>query len=132
MLVYSNVCHVLTFLETSTSTFYLVDLFRGSCQTSMACLINWFSFLNEDNTVISINQCSLNGKPFLWTIVSRRCCFRAGTRLFARGIDVQGNVANFVETEQIVEFGGDKSSFVQVSTLNICNELWWYTSLTCI
>ncbi|PNF28793.1 Phosphatidylinositide phosphatase SAC1 [Cryptotermes secundus] len=62
---------------------------------------------------ISINQCSLNGKPFLWTIVSRRCCFRAGTRLFTRGIDVQGNVANFVETEQIVEFSGDRSSFVQ-------------------
>jgi len=62
---------------------------------------------------ISINQCSLNGKPFLWTIVSRRCCFRAGTRLFTRGIDVQGNVANFVETEQIVEFDGDRSSFVQ-------------------
>ncbi|KDR20269.1 phosphatidylinositide phosphatase SAC1 isoform X2 [Zootermopsis nevadensis] len=62
---------------------------------------------------ISINQCSLNGKPFLWTVVSRRCCFRAGTRLFTRGIDVQGNVANFVETEQIVEFGGDRSSFVQ-------------------
>jgi len=62
---------------------------------------------------IAINQCSLNGKPFLWTIVSRRCCFRAGTRLFTRGIDVQGNVANFVETEQIVEFGGDRSSFVQ-------------------
>lgn len=75
-------------------------------------------FLNEDNTVISIHQCSLNGKPFFWTIVSRRCCFRAGTRLFTRGIDVQGNVANFVETEQIVEIGGDRSSFVQVSTLN--------------
>lgn len=50
--------------------------------------------------------------------MSRRCCFRAGTRLFTRGIDVQGNVANFVEIEQIVEFGGDRSSFVQVSTFN--------------
>lgn len=84
-------------------------------------LINIFSFLNEENPVISINQCSLNGKSFLWTIVSRRCCFRAGTRLFTRGIDVQGNVANFVETEQIVEFGGDRNSFVQVSILNIFN-----------
>lgn len=82
-------------------------------------LINVFSFLNAENPVVAINQCSLNGKPFLWTIVSRRCCFRAGTRLFTRGIDVQGNVANFVETEQIVEFGGDRSSFVQVSILNI-------------
>ncbi|XP_067006317.1 phosphatidylinositol-3-phosphatase SAC1-B [Anabrus simplex] len=62
---------------------------------------------------ISINQCSLNGKAFIWTIVSRRCCFRAGTRLFTRGVDMQGNVANFVETEQIMEYNGDKSSFVQ-------------------
>nr|CAD7456735.1 unnamed protein product [Timema tahoe] len=62
---------------------------------------------------VSINQCSLNGKAFNWTIVSRRCCFRAGTRLFTRGVDTQGNVANFVETEQIVEFSGDRSSFVQ-------------------
>ena len=56
--------------------------------------------------------------------MSRRCCFRAGTRLFTRGIDVQGNVANFVETEQIVEFAGDRSSFVQVSyeTLNNITE----------
>lgn len=62
---------------------------------------------------ISINQCSLNGNAFTWTIVSRRCCFRAGTRLFTRGVDLQGNVANFVETEQILEFNGDKCSFVQ-------------------
>lgn len=64
--------------------------------------------------VISINQCALNGKPFTWTIVSRRSCFRAGTRLFKRGIDDAGYVANFVETEQIIESSGDRSSFVQV------------------
>jgi len=28
-----------------------------------------------------------------------------GTRFFARGADDKGNVANFVETEQIIEFG---------------------------
>ncbi|XP_054275237.1 phosphatidylinositol-3-phosphatase SAC1 [Macrosteles quadrilineatus] len=62
---------------------------------------------------ISINSCSINGKPFTWSIVSRRSCHRAGTRLFMRGIDKNGNVANFVETEQIVESSGDRSSFVQ-------------------
>lgn len=39
---------------------------------------------------------------------------RAGTRLFCRGADLNGNVANFVETEQIVEYKDCKSSFVQV------------------
>lgn len=32
-----------------------------------------------------------------------------------RGADQEGQVANFVETEQIVEYQGNKSSFVQVS-----------------
>jgi len=37
-----------------------------------------------------------------------------GCRLFTRGADNGGNVANFVETEQIVEYGTIKCSFVQV------------------
>lgn len=63
---------------------------------------------------ISINQCCLNGKPFSFTLISRRSCNRAGTRLFCRGVDENGYVANFVETEQIIESSGDKSSFVQI------------------
>jgi len=47
-------------------------------------------------------------------LISRRSTKRAGTRLFCRGIDNQGNVSNFVETEQIVEYNGEKVSFVQI------------------
>ena len=36
------------------------------------------------------------------TLISRRSRFRAGTRYFRRGIDRDGNVANFNETEQIL------------------------------
>ena len=35
-------------------------------------------------------------------LISRRSRFRAGTRYFRRGIDEDGNVANFNETEQII------------------------------
>lgn len=63
---------------------------------------------------ISINQCNINGENFVWALVSRRSIQRAGTRLYRRGVDRYGNVANFVETEQIVEFNGDRASFVQV------------------
>lgn len=63
---------------------------------------------------ISVNLCLINGCYFSWAIVSRRSVFRAGTRLFRRGIDREGNVANFVETEQIVEYQGDRASFVQI------------------
>lgn len=34
--------------------------------------------------------------------MSRRSRFRAGTRYFRRGIDREGHVANFVETEQVL------------------------------
>lgn len=36
------------------------------------------------------------------TLISRLSCRRAGTRFNARGIDDEGNVANFVETEVII------------------------------
>ena len=35
-------------------------------------------------------------------LISRRSRFRAGTRYFRRGIDLEGHVANFNETEQIL------------------------------
>jgi hypothetical protein len=65
-------------------------------------------------SVISINKVTINGHTFSWILISRRSTRRAGTRLFCRGIDVIGNVANFVETEQIVEFNEEKISFVQI------------------
>ncbi|KAF2842898.1 hypothetical protein M501DRAFT_993676 [Patellaria atrata CBS 101060] len=42
-----------------------------------------------------------SGLPSTITLVSRLSCRRAGTRFNARGIDDDGNVANFVETETI-------------------------------
>ncbi|XP_050296050.1 phosphatidylinositol-3-phosphatase SAC1 [Anthonomus grandis grandis] len=73
---------------------------------------------------VSINQCLINGNDFKWTLISRRSIYRAGTRWFRRGIDKEGNVANFVETEQIVETReGDKASFVQIRG---SIPLFWY------
>lgn len=62
---------------------------------------------------VAINRVMVNGHQLSCSVVSRRNVNRAGTRLFMRGIDGQGNVANFVETEQIIERGGETSSFVQ-------------------
>ncbi|KAI9777652.1 MAG: inositol polyphosphate 5-phosphatase [Peltula sp. TS41687] len=42
-----------------------------------------------------------SGLPSILTLISRLSCRRAGTRFNARGIDDDGNVANFVETETI-------------------------------
>jgi phosphatidylinositol 4-phosphatase len=39
-------------------------------------------------------------------LISRRSRFRVGTRFFSRGIDAQGNVSNFNETEQMLLIPG--------------------------
>lgn len=48
------------------------------------------------------------------TLIARRCTRRNGTRMWRRGADPDGYVANFVETEQIIQLNGYTSSFVQV------------------
>lgn len=41
--------------------------------------------------------------------------FRLITCVLCVGIDSEGHAANYVETEQIVQYSGAKASFVQVS-----------------
>ncbi|OLN82021.1 Inositol-1,4,5-trisphosphate 5-phosphatase 1-like protein 2 [Colletotrichum chlorophyti] len=55
------------------------------------------------------------GLPSYLTVISRLSCRRAGTRFNSRGIDDDGNVANFVETETIYwSPGGTLFSYAQV------------------
>ncbi|XP_030014003.1 phosphatidylinositol-3-phosphatase SAC1-B [Sphaeramia orbicularis] len=62
--------------------------------------------------IIMKSSC-INGKVFEWSIISRRSCFRAGVRYYVRGIDSEGHAANYVETEQIVQYNSAKASLVQ-------------------
>ena len=55
-----------------------------------------------------------NQEQITWSILSRRSRYRTGTRFFVRGSDDVGNVANFCETEQILE---KRSSGVSASYL---------------
>jgi len=61
----------------------------------------------------SISRVQVNKVNLEYIVISRRCIFRAGTRFNVRGVDLQGNVANFVETEQIVISSENVCSFVQ-------------------
>ncbi|EYU30376.1 hypothetical protein MIMGU_mgv1a019537mg [Erythranthe guttata] len=47
-------------------------------------------------------------------LIARRCTRRTGTRMWRRGADSDGFVANFVETEQIVQLNGYTASFIQI------------------
>lgn len=45
---------------------------------------------------------SIKSTPFTFALITRRSRHRGGTRYFSRGIDEQGHVSNFNETEQVV------------------------------
>lgn len=55
---------------------------------------------------VELNKCKINNKEFAWGLITRRSRHRPGTRYFSRGIDAEGHVSNFVETEQLVLYDG--------------------------
>lgn len=63
---------------------------------------------------VQLEQCVIGDDQFSLALVSRRSRHRAGTRYKRRGIDEDGNVANYVETEQILSFGEHQMSFFQI------------------
>ncbi|KAG0255509.1 hypothetical protein BGZ95_005739, partial [Linnemannia exigua] len=66
---------------------------------------------------VEIEPCVIEEQSFEFTLISRRSRDRSGLRYQRRGIDEQGNTANFVETEQLLRIVRDDSdhqvSFVQ-------------------
>lgn len=52
--------------------------------------------------VLELRSAMINNRDFLFCLIARRSRHRVGTRYFSRGIDTNGNVSNFNETEQIV------------------------------
>ncbi|XP_019162639.1 PREDICTED: phosphoinositide phosphatase SAC8 isoform X2 [Ipomoea nil] len=72
---------------------YIIPLIQGSFQTA---------------------QLNLKGSTTSVTLISRRCTRRLGTRMWRRGANLEGDTANFIETEQFLEFGSLRSSFLQV------------------
>lgn len=67
-------------------------------------------------------------RNYRWLYISRRGTRRAGTRYNKRGVDEEGNVANFVETEQIVSAEDSLSSFVQIRG---SIPMYWSQTPTC-
>ncbi|KAI9794281.1 MAG: hypothetical protein M1833_000424 [Piccolia ochrophora] len=52
--------------------------------------------------MLRISFTRVNTTPLTLVLISRRSRHRAGTRYFSRGIDEQGHVSNYNETEQVV------------------------------
>ncbi|KAK3938904.1 SacI homology domain-containing protein [Diplogelasinospora grovesii] len=52
--------------------------------------------------MLEIHPTTFKGTPLTIALITRRSRHRAGTRYFTRGLDDEGHVANYNETEQIV------------------------------
>lgn len=65
---------------------------------------------------VDIKKTLISHKTFKTCIFSRLSCEKAGTRFNCRGINDDGNVANFVETEQLIYSNDteEESSFIQI------------------
>ncbi|KAJ9101490.1 hypothetical protein QFC19_005141 [Naganishia cerealis] len=83
----------------------------------------WRTHLDDQRMLVPLIQGFTNSIPILQpraaqplhlALISRLGWKRAGARFKTRGVDDQGNVANFVETETIVSTAGSCMSFVQV------------------
>ena len=60
-------------------------------------------------------DCDVDCTKFAMLFISRRSRYRQGCRFTKRGLDDNGNAANFVETEQILLYpDGKVSSYVQI------------------
>ncbi|CAH0493032.1 unnamed protein product [Peronospora farinosa] len=77
-------------------------------------LFEWVTPMMQAHVELT-EQLKLKDKSFRILYISRRSCKRQGMRFTMRGVDDDGNVANFVETEQICLFDdGRQTSFVQI------------------
>ena len=70
------------------------------------------------------NQLAYQGKRMTFAFISRRKVGMAGTRFNARGIDENGHVANFVETELIVDFNRGEATFGHVQVRGSIPLFW--------
>lgn len=52
--------------------------------------------------MLEIKPTKFKNTPITMVIISRRSRYRGGTRYFTRGVDEEGHVANYNETEQII------------------------------
>ncbi|XP_005187417.2 synaptojanin-1 [Musca domestica] len=62
---------------------------------------------------VEVRTVYIGAKQARAAIISRLSCERAGTRFNVRGINDEGHVANFIETEQVIYVDNDVTSYVQ-------------------
>ncbi|KAK2414701.1 Phosphoinositide phosphatase family protein [Trifolium repens] len=70
--------------------------------------------LVQGNILNFVSELKLKDSCAKLTLISRRCTRRLGTRMWRRGANFEGDTANFIETEQLLELEEFKFSFLLV------------------
>ncbi|KAK3018042.1 hypothetical protein RJ639_004532 [Escallonia herrerae] len=91
---------------------FIMPLLQGNILFLFSCPKTYVASLNQELS-FQTGQLKLKSVPATITLISRRCTRRLGTRMWRRGANLEGDTANFIETEQLLEFGGFRSSFLQ-------------------
>ncbi|KAF9596442.1 hypothetical protein IFM89_011271 [Coptis chinensis] len=100
---------------------FIIPLVQGSILKSITGYDSNGAIATRER-VVSLNrvlgfqtvQINLKDTPAKITLISRRCTRRLGTRMWRRGANLEGDTANFIETEQLLEIEGFRYSFLQV------------------
>lgn len=74
------------------------------CKLLLSLGFSFPSGSKADLLAVDLKSATVNNRELLFFLISRRSRYRAGTRYFTRGIDINGCTANNNETEQIVLF----------------------------
>jgi SacI homology domain len=81
-------------------------------------LNTWYSAMLTCFSAFDTRTVMANDRKLQLYLISRRSRFRAGTRYFRRGVDHDGHVANFNETEQIAIVPSQADSNEAATTLS--------------
>ncbi|KAL2083635.1 hypothetical protein ACEWY4_021408 [Coilia grayii] len=104
-------------LEVPQVDFWVVPVIQGFVQVE-ELVVNYNESADEEksspDTPLQEPTCVDNIHPrFTVALISRRSRHRAGMRYKRRGVDTDGHVANYVETEQLIHVHSHTLSFVQ-------------------
>ncbi|XP_067879505.1 phosphatidylinositide phosphatase SAC2-like isoform X2 [Heterodontus francisci] len=96
---------------------WIIPIIQGFVQME-EIHIRLSKYLHEETPLSDLkvpeNLLASSDSKFLLVLISRRSRYRGGMRYKRRGVDSDGNVANYVETEQLIYSGDNIMSFVQI------------------
>ncbi|XP_014406051.1 phosphatidylinositide phosphatase SAC2 [Myotis lucifugus] len=107
----------LTEIGTPDVDFWIIPIIQGFVQIE-ELVVNYSESSDDEKsspeTPPQESTCVDDIHPrFLVALISRRSRHRAGMRYKRRGVDKNGNVANYVETEQLIHVHNHTLSFIQ-------------------